>query len=129
MEKNIFTCPCHKLCRVEAVGLYLSNCTIEITIFVCIWKMGNFSKKYVKTAYSKFESKIPFAHMWHVQFWLSSAHCIINFQLSTEFSFKFFPGFVTLKSHSITQNSVSRESFYFKKSINLMQKRFADMFI
>ena len=45
-EKSRFlTCPCHTIYRVEAVGLYLSNYTFKIMIFVSMWNLGQFREK------------------------------------------------------------------------------------
>ena len=45
-EKGGFLCPCHKIYRLEAVRLSLSNYTFEMTIFVSMWNWGQFVKKW-----------------------------------------------------------------------------------
>ena len=41
MKKSRFlTCSCHKICRVEAVDLLISNFTLKITIFMHMWHLG-----------------------------------------------------------------------------------------
>ena len=55
--------------RVDAIGLKNSSYTFQITISVHMWNMGQFQWKFdilSITAWSKFESKNPFAHMWHI---------------------------------------------------------------
>ena len=39
-KSRFFTCPCHKMYWVEAVGLSLSNNTFEIMIFLSMWNLG-----------------------------------------------------------------------------------------
>ena len=41
-ESTFLTCPCHKICREEAVGLKSYNYTLKITIFVNMWNLGQF---------------------------------------------------------------------------------------
>ena len=41
-KSRILTCPCHKIYRIEAVGLSFSNCTFKNPIFVNIWNLGKF---------------------------------------------------------------------------------------
>ena len=39
-KSTFLTCPCHKIYRVEAVGLKSSNYTSKFTIFVKMWNLG-----------------------------------------------------------------------------------------
>ena len=42
MKSRFLTCPCHKIDRVEAVGLFLSIYTFKIKIFVSMWNLEQF---------------------------------------------------------------------------------------
>ena len=95
MEKKIPTCLCHKIHRVEAVGLSLFNYILKITIFVNMWNVGLFRenlKYFVSNCLIKFRIyRYPSAPMWPVQLWLSAAHHIsflLN-QFSVEYRFPF----------------------------------------
>ena len=82
--KRIFLkCHFYKISRVEAIDLKLYFKKYEYVRFGAVsWKIDNLSI----TAYSKLESKNPFAHMWPIWVWLTTAHhisfCLINFQLA-----------------------------------------------
>ena len=59
--------------EAEAVGLKSLNYTLKITILVSMWN--------------------PFAHMWHIKLWLSTAHnisCLVDFQLNADFPSQFY---------------------------------------
>ena len=43
-KSTFLTCPCHKIYRVEAVGLSIANYTLKIMIFVEMWNLGQFEK-------------------------------------------------------------------------------------
>ena len=77
---RFLTCPCnHKIYRVEAFGLLISNYMLKNYEFWDYVKFGVISWKFdilLTTASLKFESKNPFAHVWHVLLWLSAAHHI-----------------------------------------------------
>ena len=46
--KRVFlTCPCHKIYRVEAVGLKSSNYTWKIMISANMWNLGQFREKMI----------------------------------------------------------------------------------
>ena len=46
--KRVFiTCPCHKIYRVEAVGLQSCNYTWKIMIFANVWNLGQFQEKLI----------------------------------------------------------------------------------
>ena len=122
--KRVFlTYPCHKIYRVEAVGLKISNKNM--------WNLGQFCEKsdiLLIPSLLKFESKNPFAHVWHASLWSSDAYniscllsqflvniqiCLPNYAVFTVkpppctllhwklhfFFFFFFFFFVTLKRH------------------------------
>ena len=60
-KSRFLTCQCHKIYRVEAVGLKRSNYTFKITIFVSMWNLGQFREKLIFSQYllnEMFESKI-----------------------------------------------------------------------
>ena len=47
-EKSSFlTYPCHKIDRVEAVDLSISNYTYKIMIFVSMWNLGQFRENFI----------------------------------------------------------------------------------
>ena len=47
-KKSIFSsCLCHKIYRVEAVGLYFNNYTFESTTFVSMWNLGQFRENLI----------------------------------------------------------------------------------
>ena len=70
IESRFFTCPCHKIYRVEALGLSLRNQLLKITIFVSMWNLGNFQKNDILSINHLIwlmpESQNPFAHMWQI---------------------------------------------------------------
>ena len=60
---KIDSCLCHKIYRVEAVVLYLSNNAFKITIFVSMWnQVVSWKKKDILSI----SAKNPFAHMGHM---------------------------------------------------------------
>ena len=89
-KSTVLLYPYHKIYRVEVVCLKRSNYTFKITIFVSMWNLGQFREKIdilSITAWLKFESKNPFAHMWRIWLWLTTAHHILF--LLNRFSIKF----------------------------------------
>ena len=75
--------------------VYQSPIMLKNNAFCEYVKFGVISWKFdilLITALLKFESKIPFAHVWHVSFWLSAAHHISyllnRFSLKYGFSFQ-----------------------------------------
>ena len=80
MKKSTFlTCPCHKIYRVEAVGLKSFNYTLKNYYFCENMKFGAISWIFdilSITVWLKFKSKNPFAHMWHILLWLYATHHI-----------------------------------------------------
>ena len=46
-KRVVLTCPCHKIYRVEAVGLKSCNYTWKIMIFANVWNFGQFHEKLI----------------------------------------------------------------------------------
>ena len=66
-KRVLLTCPCHKICRDEAVGLKSCKYTWKITNFFCeIW--CNIVKiwYFVNNCLIEREFKNSFAHVWHI---------------------------------------------------------------
>ena len=130
-KSTFLTCPCHEICRVEAVGLNNSNYTWKITISEYV-KFGAISWKcdiLSITARSKLKSKSPFAHVCDthdcgylphtILLFPLNKKCFINFQLNTDFPSIF--AFFTVKSCNVTQRSVSQENtFFFSQNYRLI---------
>ena len=119
MKKYRFlTCPCNKTYRVEAVGLKNSNYTFKNYDFRKYVKFGAISGKFDILSISaslQFESKNPFEHnMTHI---ISIICRTPHFVFSDKYRFLFIilRVFLTVKSPSLTQRSVSQENA-FKKS-------------
>ena len=58
MKKDVAYMFRHKIYRVKAVGISISDYTFKITIFVSVWNLGPFRKNDIlsKTAWLQFES-------------------------------------------------------------------------
>ena len=67
-------CSQHKIYRSEGVGLSLYNIRKRNAIFVSLSNFGQFHEKLSITTWLEFESKNPFAHMWHMKMWLTAAY-------------------------------------------------------
>ena len=121
--KRVFlTCPCHKIYRGEAVGLKkVANILEELRfMWICgIW--GNFVKIWYFVNNCLIEARI-----WSLLHMCDTYNCdylkhstfrfkLIDFQLNTDFPSQVC--FLTVKSCSVTQRSVSQENAY-KKSWN-----------
>ena len=67
-NKENSRCPCHKVNRVEAVGLPVSNYTFEFTILWVCEIRGNFVKilYFVNNCLIKVRIKKTFTHMWNM---------------------------------------------------------------
>ena len=46
-KSTFLTCPCHKIYRVDAVGLKSSNYTLKITIFVKMHNLGQVCENFI----------------------------------------------------------------------------------
>ena len=46
-KRVYLTCPCHKIYRVEAAGLKMSNYTWTLMIFANMWNLGQFREKMI----------------------------------------------------------------------------------
>ena len=115
-KSTSLTCHCHKIYRVETVGLKKSNNTFQITIFVSLWNFGAISWKFdilSMTAWLKFESKNPFAQMWPIWLWLATVHHI--WFLLNKFSVKYRLPFPIL--HFLPWNHVALLKDRFLKKI------------
>ena len=111
-KSTFHACPRHKIYRVEAVGLkkfqlYLSNYDFceNVKFGAILWKFDILST----TAWLKFESKIPFARMWHISIWLSAA-CHISF-LPNWFSVENRFPFYILQIFTINYLAMLRDRF------------------
>ena len=47
VESRFLTCLCHKIYRVEALGLKSFNYTFKVKIFVSMWNLGQFCEKLI----------------------------------------------------------------------------------
>ena len=47
LKSTFQTCHCHKISRVEAVGLKKSYYAFKTTIFVSMWELGEFREKLI----------------------------------------------------------------------------------
>ena len=109
------TCPCHKIYRVEVVGLKSSN-TLKITIFVKMWNLGQFCEKLIVCQQLFNQSSnlnIPLhAYMTHTSIIVLTAAHHISFLLNW-FSVKYeFPFPILRILHSLVDRLKGKLSQY-----------------
>ena len=115
-KSRFFTCPCHKIYREEAVGLKKFQLCLKNYDFCEYVKFRAISWKFdILSTAAWLWYKNPFAHMWHIQLWLSAIHHILF--LLNRFSVKYrfpFPilWLVTIRSKK-TKKSKKPVSFFF----------------
>ena len=95
-KSRLLTCPCHKIYRVEAVGLSISNNTLKITIFVNIWNLGQCNENLIFCQYvlkcSNLKILLHTCDTYNCDYLphITIRFYYFNFQLNINFSFKFW---------------------------------------